>query len=64
MKAIVPLVYVDPLSQIERKIGVLIVDSGAKDIPISRDDFEYLKVIGDLIGAAVGKAKLVTELIE
>lgn len=64
MKAIVPLVYVDPLSQIERKIGVLIVDSGAKDTPVSRDDFEYLKVIGDLIGAAVGKARLVTELIE
>lgn len=64
VKAIVPLIYIDPLSQIERKIGVLIVDSGVKDTPVSEDDFEYLKVIAALISSAIGRNYLVEELIE
>jgi len=40
-----------------------IVDSGKEQIPISREDFEYLQVVGDLIGEAVGKAELVGQLI-
>lgn len=64
VKAIVPLIYVDPLSQIEKKVGVLIVDPGKKGRPVPEANFEYLKVVGELIGAAVGKARLVTELIE
>lgn len=64
IKAIIPLFYIDPLCQIEKKIGVLIIDFGAKGIPVSRDDFEYLKVIADLIGSAVGRNFLVEELIE
>ena len=64
IKAIIPLVYVDPLSQEEMKVGALIVDSGTKGTPVSRDDFEYLKVVGELIGTAVGKARLVEALIE
>jgi ribosomal protein S15P/S13E len=45
-------------------VGALIVDSGKDGIPISDGDFEYLKVVGELIGAAVGKAELSEQLIE
>jgi GAF domain-containing protein len=64
IKAIIPLQYVDSLSQEEIKVGALIVDSGKEGVPISSEDFEYLKVIGELIGAAVGKAELTEQLIE
>ena len=64
VKAIVPLWYVDPITQEEKKVGALIVDSGKKGFPISDEDFEYLKVVGELIGAAVSKAELVEQLLE
>jgi GAF domain-containing protein len=64
VKAIIPLRYVDSLTQEEIRVGALIVDSGKKGVPISSEDFEYLKVIGELIGAAVGKAELSEQLIE
>jgi len=64
IKAIIPLLYVDQLTQEEKRAGALIVDSGKEGIPISGEDFEYLKVIGELIGAAVGKAELSEQLIE
>lgn len=64
IKAIIPLLYVDPLTQEEKRVGALIVDSGKEGVPISAEDFDYLKVIGELIGAAVGKAELSGQLIE
>jgi hypothetical protein len=64
IKAIIPLRYVDSLTQEEIRVGALIVDSGKEGIPISAEDFDYLKVIGELIGAAVGKAELSEQLIE
>jgi hypothetical protein len=64
IKAIIPLLYVDQLTQEEKRLGALIVDSGKEGVPISAEDFEYLKVIGELIGAAVGKAELSEQLIE
>jgi hypothetical protein len=64
IKSIIPLQYVDSLTQEEIKVGALIVDSGKEGVPISGEDFEYLKVIGELIGAAVGKAELSEQLIE
>jgi hypothetical protein len=64
IKAIIPILYVDQLTQEEKKVGALIVDSGKKGVPISSEDFDYLKVIGELIGAAVGKAELSEQLIE
>jgi GAF domain-containing protein len=64
IKAIIPLLYVDQLTQEEKRVGALIVDSGKKGVPISSEDFDYLKVIGELIGAAVGKAELSEQLIE
>mgnify|MGYP001561655979 CR=1 FL=1 len=64
IKAIIPLLYVDQLTQEEKRAGALIVDSGKEGVPISGEDFEYLKVIGELIGAAVGKAELSEQLIE
>ncbi len=54
----------DSLTQEEIRAGALIVDSGKEGVPISEEDFEYLKVIGELIGAAVGKAELTEQLIE
>ena len=64
IKAIVPLWYVDQLTQEEKRVGALIVDCGKKGMPVSAEDFEYLKVVGELIGAAVGKAELTDQLIE
>ncbi len=64
IKSIIPLRYVDSLTQEEIRVGALIVDSGKKGVPISNEDFEYLKVIGELIGAAVGKAELSDQLTE
>ena len=64
IKAIVPLRYINPITREEKKVGALVADSGKKGVPISDEDFEYLKAVGELIGAAVGKAKLVEELVE
>ena len=64
VKAIIPFQHVDPLTQEEIRAGALIVDSGQEGVPISAEDFEYLKVIGELIGAAVGKAELIEQLVE
>lgn len=64
IKAVIPLWYVDSITQQERSVGALIVDSGKKGVPISDEDFEYLKVVGELIGAAIGKAELTEQLIE
>lgn len=63
IKAIVPLGFVDPMTQQERKLGVLIVDSGKEGVPISAEDFEYLQVIGHLIGAIAGRADLIQQLM-
>jgi hypothetical protein len=64
IKAIIPLRYVDSLTQEEKRVGALVVDSGKEGVPISAEDFEYLKLVGELIGAAVGKAELAEELME
>ena len=64
IKAVVPLWYVDQVTQEEKRVGALIVDSGKKGMPVSGEDFEYLKVVGELIGAAAGKAELTEQLIE
>jgi putative methionine-R-sulfoxide reductase with GAF domain len=64
IKSVIPLWYVDSLTQEEKRVGALIVDSGKAEIPISTEDFDYLKVVGELIGAAVGKAILSEQLME
>jgi hypothetical protein len=64
IKAIIPLRYVDSLTQEEIRVGALIVDSGKDGFPVSAEDFDYLKVLGELIGAAIGKAELSEKLIE
>ena len=35
--------YVDPISQKEKKVGALIVDPCKEGICVSKEDFEYLK---------------------
>lgn len=64
VKSIIPLSYVDPLSKEQKNLGVLIVDSGKEDVPISTEDFEYLQVIGQLISAIVGRKELIQQLME
>jgi hypothetical protein len=64
IKSIIPLWNVDSLSQEEKIVGALIVDSGKEGTPVSAEDFTYLKEVGQLIGAAVGKADLMTQLVE
>lgn len=63
IKAIIPLGYVDPLTNEDKRIGALIVDSGKEGTPISPEDFEYLQVIGQLIGAIIGRAQLIEQLM-
>ena len=43
-------------------IGELVHELGLSQYQISSEDFEYLRVIGELIGAAVGKAELSEQL--
>jgi len=64
MKSIIPLWYVDSSTQEEKVVGALIVDCGQEGSAVSTDDFEYLKAVGELIGAAVGKGELLGELVK
>jgi hypothetical protein len=64
IKAAVPLIYVDPITQKQVKFGILVIDSGEKGTPITDDEFEYLLVMADLVAETVGKSELVRELIE
>lgn len=63
IKAIVPLDYVDPITEQKKDLGVLIVDSGQENVPISAEDFEYLQVIGELISAIIGRSALIQQLM-
>jgi signal transduction histidine kinase len=63
IKAVVPLRYVEARTHQEVKFGVLVVDSGKDQAPITEEEFEYLQIMADLIAEAVGKAELVRELI-
>lgn len=64
IEAVIPLWYVDQLTQEEKRVGALVVETGKMGTPISSGDFDYLKAVGELIGAAVGKAELAEQLIE
>ena len=64
IKAVIPLWYVDSLTQEEKRVGALIVDCGKEGVPIQEEDFEYLKLVGELFGAAIGKANITEQLIE
>jgi signal transduction histidine kinase len=63
VKAIVPLRYVDARTHQEVRFGVLVVDSGKEQAPITEGEFEYLQIMADLIAEAVDKTGLVKELI-
>lgn len=64
IKAIIPLWHVDSLSQEEKRLGALIVNSGKNRDSISDEDFEYLKLSAELIGGAIGKIELIEQVIE
>ena len=63
IKSIIPLTYVDPITQQKKKLGALIIDSGQEGVPISEEDFEYLQVIGQLISAIAGRTELIQQLM-
>jgi hypothetical protein len=63
VKSVIPLTYVDPVTNQTRRLGALIVDSGTEGVPISADNFEYLQIIGQLISALVGRADLIQQLM-
>lgn len=63
LKAIIPLWFVNPTSQEEQRVGALIVDCGKEGVPVSAEEFEYLKVVGELIGSAIGRTELVEQLL-
>jgi GAF domain-containing protein len=62
IKSIIPLTYVDPVTQQKKKLGALIVDSGQEGVPISEEDFEYLQIIGQLISAIAERTELIQQL--
>jgi hypothetical protein len=64
IKSIIPLWYVDSSTQEEKIVGALIVDRGKDGSPVSTEDFEYLKAVGELIGSAVGKGELLRQLVK
>jgi hypothetical protein len=64
IKSVIPLSYVDPLTERREQLGALIVDSGIKEQPISGEDFEYLQLIGELISAIIGRARLIEQLMQ
>ncbi|OPY66012.1 MAG: hypothetical protein A4E57_02991 [Syntrophorhabdaceae bacterium PtaU1.Bin034] len=64
IKSIIPLSYLDPVTNQEKRLGALIVDSGNERVPVSREDFEYLQVIGELISAVAGRVELTRELLQ
>ncbi len=64
IKSIIPLWYVDSSTQEEKVVGALVVDCGKEESPVSTEDFEYLKAVGELIGAAVGKGELFVKLVK
>jgi hypothetical protein len=64
IKSIIPLWYVDSSTQQEKVVGALIVDCGKEGSAVSTEDFEYLKAVGELIGAAVGKGELLGQLVQ
>lgn len=64
VKAVIPFGYVDPVTRETKKIGVLVVDSGQDGVPISVQDFEYLKVVGHLVGSVLGKAELLDQFTD
>lgn len=64
IEAIVPLWYVDQVTQEEKMVGALIIDSNGKEAPISPGDFDYLRLVAELIGGAVGKVELTEQLVE
>jgi hypothetical protein len=63
IKAVVPIRYVDARTHQEVRCGVLVVDSGREQDPITEEEFDYLQIMADLIAEAVGKAELVSDLI-
>jgi GAF domain-containing protein len=63
IKCIIPLTYVDPITEEKKKLGALIVDSGREGVPISEEDFEYLQIVGQLISAIAGRAELIQQLM-
>lgn len=58
VKAVVPFGYLDPVTHQQRNMGALIVDSGESGLPVSEQEFEYLKIIGHLIGSVAGRVHL------
>jgi hypothetical protein len=64
LKSIIPLWYVDSSTQEEKAVGALIVDCGEEGSPVSTEDFGYLKAVGELIGAAVGRGELLGQLVK
>jgi hypothetical protein len=64
VKSVIPLSYVDPVTNQKKNLGALIVDSGKENVPISAEDFEYLQVIGQLISAIIGRTDLVQRLMD
>lgn len=62
VKAVVPFGYLDPVAQEQKNVGALIVDSGERGLPISEQEFEYLKIIAFLIGSVVGRIELFDRL--
>lgn len=61
VKAIIPIQYKDVDSAVEKKFGVIVIDSGRDGTKISRNDFLYSVEIAELIGQAIARAHFFSE---
>lgn len=61
LKAVIPIKYKDVDTLLEKKFGVMVIDSGGKRKKISEDDFHYSVEIAELIGQAIARANFFDE---
>jgi signal transduction histidine kinase len=56
IKAVIPIRYQEADSSLERRVGVMVIDSGSVRTTISEEDFVYLVEMADLIAQAIARA--------
>ncbi len=61
IKAVIPIKYKDVNTSVEKKYGVMVIDSGADRKKISEGDFLYSVEMAELIGQAIARARFFDE---
>lgn len=61
IKAVIPIKYKDVSASVEKKYGVMVIDSGADRKKISAERFLYSVEMAELIGQAIARAEFFDE---